>query len=138
MPPGNFTNSSLQCSRHQHMRKKRQRKEPASESEKLSKLNHKFPHECFLRETEKRVGMQWDMPTQGGSTAICYIAVSPRSPVRILTISSIFEMNIFPSPILPVFAFSCMVATALSAMPSATTISSFTLGIKDTSYSAPR
>jgi hypothetical protein len=46
--------------------------------------------------------------------------------------------KILPSPILSVLAVVWMVSTTWSAMPSATTISSFTFGTKFTAYSAPR
>ena len=62
----------------------------------------------------------------------------PRSPVRMRTASSTGETKILPSPMLPVCAASQSAMVTFSARSSGTTTSSFTLGRKSTTYSAPR
>ena len=66
------------------------------------------------------------------------IASEPVSPVRMRIASSTEDTNILPSPMRPVWAALRMASTAPSTMSSPSTISSFTLGRKSTTYSAPR
>eukprot|EP01034_Spumella_vulgaris_P011292 gene11292-14360_t len=54
------------------------------------------------------------------------------------TTRSTVVMKILPSPILPVRAALTMASTQRSASSSFTTTSTFTLGRKSTTYSAPR
>src|SRR5436853_158489 len=62
------------------------------------------------------------------------MAISPRSPFRMRTTSSIEETKIFPSPILPVRAASAKVSTTLFTLGVGITISIFTLGRRSTLY----
>src|SRR4029079_17519491 len=66
------------------------------------------------------------------------MASFPVSPVRMRTASSTFDTKIFPSPMRPVLAEAMMASMAFSTMVSPSTSSSFTLGRKSTTYSAPR
>src|SRR5262249_12710499 len=66
------------------------------------------------------------------------MASLPRSPVRMRMISSIGRTKIFPSPMRPVLAAFSMASTTSTTCSSRTMISSFTLGRKSTTYSAPR
>src|SRR6476620_9827212 len=80
-----------------------------------------------------------DDPIRHGKKAgIVQMAFSPVSSVRIRIAFSMGRTKILPSPILPVFAESEIAFTALSTMPSTTTISNLTLGRKSTVYSLPR
>src|ERR1017187_973986 len=65
-------------------------------------------------------------------------AISPRSPLRIRTASSMEETKILPSPILPELAAALNTPTISAARESGTKISIFTLGRRSTLYSAPR
>src|SRR6185312_10911871 len=67
-----------------------------------------------------------------------YSASGPRSPVRMRMTSSTVETKILPSPMRPVRAACWMASQARSTWLSSSTISSFTLGRKSTTYSAPR
>src|SRR5262249_36539368 len=67
-----------------------------------------------------------------------YIAFSPRSSVRIRTISSMLETKTLPSPIFPVLAERTIALTTSSTLDSWTTISILILGSKSTVYSLPR
>jgi 2-haloalkanoic acid dehalogenase type II len=62
----------------------------------------------------------------------------PVSRVRIRITCSRADTKILPSPILPVSAALTMASTAPSTWLSPTAISSFSLGRKSTTYSAPR
>jgi len=66
------------------------------------------------------------------------IASSLRSPVRMRSAVSTGSTKILPSPMRPVCAAAATAYTTRSASSSATTTSSFTLGRKSTTYSAPR
>src|SRR5674476_835631 len=68
----------------------------------------------------------------------CYRASSPVSPVLIRTTSSTLVTDVLPSPIRPVFADFSIASTTCGRIESVTIISSFILGIKSTTYSAPR
>src|SRR3982751_4829312 len=65
-------------------------------------------------------------------------AASSSSPVRIRTTRSTLVTKILPSPILPVRAARTISSTQRSTSSSFTTTSTFTLGRKSTTYSAPR
>src|SRR5262245_27506977 len=66
------------------------------------------------------------------------LASFPVSPVRMRTASSTFDTKILPSPMRPVLAEAMIASIAFSTMLSPSTSSSFTLGRKSTTYSAPR
>ena len=65
-------------------------------------------------------------------------AASSVSPVRMRTTCSTEVTKILPSPILPVLAALTMASMQRSTSSSLTTTSTFTLGRKSTTYSAPR
>ena len=97
--------------------------------------------------SEFKKGRKWDFGrgiraaesrNAGGISRIYYSALTPRSPVRMRTTSSIGITKILPSPILPVRAARSIVSTTCAASSSDTIISSLTLGRKSTTYSAPR
>src|SRR5512141_150590 len=67
-----------------------------------------------------------------------YRASFPRSPVRIRIASSRSRTNIFPSPIFPVCAAVRIRSTTAGTSSSFTAASILTLGMKSTTYSAPR
>src|SRR5262249_4000177 len=69
---------------------------------------------------------------------VSHTAASPRSPVRILIAVSTLDTNILPSPMRPVCAALRIASTAFSTISSSRISSSFTLGRKSTTYSAPR
>ncbi len=59
-------------------------------------------------------GLVLNSPLEGTREhSINYIALSPVSPVLILTASSTGVTKIFPSPILPVFALCLIASTTL-------------------------
>src|SRR5215468_643223 len=70
--------------------------------------------------------------------ALAQMASLPVSPVRMRIASSTVETKILPSPIRPVLAAFWMASSALGSISSPSTTSSFTLGRKSTTYSAPR
>src|SRR5512141_375201 len=67
-----------------------------------------------------------------------YKASLPRSPVRIRITSSRSKTKIFPSPIFPVCAAVRIRSTTAGTSSSFTAASILTLGMKSTTYSAPR
>src|SRR5260221_10147159 len=66
------------------------------------------------------------------------IALSPRSPLRMRTASSMEKTKILPSPIFPVLAAALSARTISSARESGAKISSLTFGSRSTLYSDPR
>src|SRR4030095_14471372 len=92
-------------------------------------------HAAFYREFAKLTGKRHGVPFR---RAWRYTAASPDSPVRMRTTCSTAVTKILPSPILPVCAALTMASTARSTMASGSTTSTFTLGRKSTTYSAPR
>src|SRR5690606_16971169 len=67
-----------------------------------------------------------------------YSAATPLSPVRMRIACSMGVTKILPAPILPVLADSMIAWMVASTWASPTAISSFSLGRKSTTYSAPR
>src|SRR4026208_2598305 len=89
---------------------------------------------CDLNEGRRHLLRQ----NVGGYAGHHQTAFSPISSVRMRTACSTGSTNTFPSPIFPVLAAATTTVTALSAMSSAITTSTFTLGRKSTVYSLPR
>src|SRR5690606_23778323 len=78
------------------------------------------------------------LPPAASFKRSCELAASSRSPVRMRNTVSMVDTKILPSPMRPVCAAAAIASTTRSAWSSDTTTSSFTLGRKSTTYSAPR
>src|SRR5947209_13119 len=107
------------------------------EAEQVQELQVHRLHLVVLRELEH---VLWclNRHTEPLLRVLHQIASPPRSPVRMRTTSSIGNTKIFPSPMRPVLAAFSIVSTTSATCSSRTMISSFTLGRKSTTYSAPR
>ncbi len=79
-----------------------------------------------------------EAPRAGRAGAQPVMAAASRSPVRMRTAASRSSTKTLPSPILPVDAARAMASTTRSAMSAGAATSTFTLGRRRTSYSAPR